>query len=243
MGGHQVKIPVAYPWFFLGLGGLGLWLSLRGGKAPEFVHQSGDYIISEKDYDVLVENLYKAHYDNGAIPPPGTVIPAKLLGDDKDPVVPGETPNFKWGEFRSVDDGPVPPLWRLYSASLARALEVIRASFRKPVEVRNVFRGYKKAMKNPDLIAKRSVPGYGGIGGFHPLAAAADIRVKGENSFTIADRIERLIAEGKIPEGGVGRYHHPDGSPGPTAHYDVRSLVGNPPPNSKFYRSRWNDPV
>lgn len=56
----------------------------------------------------------------------------------------------------------------------------------------------------------------------HCLGQAGDLKVKGFTPKQVADTIEKLIKEGKMHEGGIGRYNT-------FTHYDIRGT-----------KARWN---
>jgi len=123
------------------------------------------------------------------------------------------TDHFDSTEFACKDGTQVPDPMLPTVRTLAMQLEVIRAHFNAPVIV---ISGYRTGTYNRKIGgAKRSR---------HLIADAADIRVKGVKPRDVADAVERLIAEGKIRKGGVGRYDS-------FTHYDIRG-----------YNSRWVGP-
>ena len=114
------------------------------------------------------------------------------------------TENFMVEEFACKDGTAVP--FELYDnvSELANNLQVLRDELGKPIKIMS---GYRSPEYNIRIGGARKSQ--------HMQAKAADIRVKGIGPARLADKIEQLIAEGKMKKGGVGRY--------PTfTHYDVR---------------------
>lgn len=114
------------------------------------------------------------------------------------------TKNFNLAEFACKDGTPVPEEL-LYSVELLAAnLQVLRDYLGEPVHIHSAYR-------TPIYNAK--------IGGAkkskHLLAQAADITVKSKTPKQLAKIIEKLIAEKKMKQGGLGIY------PG-FVHYDIR---------------------
>lgn len=114
------------------------------------------------------------------------------------------TKNFHISEFACHDGVVVPE--ELYDnvLELAKNLQVLRDALGKPVKIMSGYRhlAYNKKIGG----AKKSQ---------HMVAKAGDLKVKGIGPKRLADKIESLVAEGKMKKGGVGRY--------PTfTHYDTR---------------------
>ena len=114
------------------------------------------------------------------------------------------TEHFKLSEFACNDDTPVPSrLWGNIQR-LMNQLEVLRQEFGRPI---NPFSAYRtpeyNARKNSEPTSQ------------HPKGKAADIRIAGVSPKVVADTIERLIHEGRMEQGGLGRYKS-------FCHYDVR---------------------
>lgn len=116
------------------------------------------------------------------------------------------TEHFSLGEFACHDGTPVPegliPLVR----TLAERLEVIREALGgKPMKI---LSGYRSPAWNKKV---------GGVkASYHVLGRAADITVEGVSPKIVADTIERLIRDGKLPPSGLGRYKG-------FTHYDTRA--------------------
>ena len=114
------------------------------------------------------------------------------------------TKNFHIDEFKCNDGTEVPQEYRNNVIDLATNLQVLRDYLGKPIYINS---GYRSPEYNAKVGgAKRSQ---------HKLAKAADIVVKGMTPTEVADAIEKLIKEGKMKHGGLGRYKT-------FTHYDVR---------------------
>lgn len=114
------------------------------------------------------------------------------------------TEHFMLREFDCHDGTPIPDELISNVALLAINLEVIRAEVGSPLHVNS---GYRTPTYNKKV---------GGVpGSQHLLAKASDITCKTHSPKQLADLILRLMTEGKIHNGGLGRY------PGFT-HYDIR---------------------
>ncbi len=120
------------------------------------------------------------------------------------------TNNFNLSEFKCHDGTDVPEHLLPNVMELAKNLQVLRNHFGKPIHINSAYRtvDYNKkiggATKSQHLIGK-----------------AADIRINGIAPKEVADAIEQLISEGKMKQGGLGRYNS-------FTHYDIRGV-----------RSRW----
>ena len=114
------------------------------------------------------------------------------------------TDNFHIKEFACHDGTNVPYDLVDNVQLLAENLQVLRDDIGKPIKV---ISGYRNKSYNTKIGgAKRSK---------HMSAMAADIRVTGMTPREVYDRIEALIADGKMLQGGMGRYSS-------FVHYDVR---------------------
>ena len=115
------------------------------------------------------------------------------------------TENFASVEFKCKDGTPVPIHYMEYVQDLARQLQKVRDYLDKPIRINS---GYRTPAYN------RSV---GGVdGSYHTLAMAADISVQDTSPEEVYCAIERLIADRRMQDGGLGyygRYGH--------IHYDI----------------------
>lgn len=114
------------------------------------------------------------------------------------------TKNFDLEEFACRDGSPVPVELVPNVKELAKNLQVIRDYLGEPVHINSSYR-------TPTYNAK--------VGGAkksqHLLAKAADITVKSKTPKQLKAIIEKLIAEKKIKQGGIGLYKG-------FVHYDIR---------------------
>lgn len=101
---------------------------------------------------------------------------------------------------------------------LAEHLEVIRLDLGKPLTVTSWYR-----------CPKRNAEVGGARKSIHLSGLAVDIKCGGFNGPEIAARIERLIKDERIPDGGVGVYATAPNM----CHFDVRTVAGKP-------RARWS---
>lgn len=116
------------------------------------------------------------------------------------------TKNFKLSELEFSD--PVPPDLVANAVELLQNLQVIRDHFQKPV---TIISGYRSPARNEAVGgAKKSQ---------HMEAKAADIKIAGVPTEEIYNRIDKLMAQGKIKTGGLGLYV----SSG-FVHYDTRGV-------------------
>jgi hypothetical protein len=123
------------------------------------------------------------------------------------------TKHFTRQEFDCNDGTPVPAQYMSNVIELAKQLEILRTAVgNKPI---NINSGYRTPTYNATLkgAAKDSQ---------HLQAKAADITIQGLTALQVYNIIEKLIAQGKMKQGGLGLYDT-------FVHYDIR---GN--------ASRWN---
>lgn len=114
------------------------------------------------------------------------------------------TKNFWLKEFKCNDGSEVPTEYMDNVYELAVNLQVLRDYFDKPIKINSGYRSPKYNKK---------------IGGAkysqHKLAKAADIVIEGVHPHIVHVTIEQLIKEGKMKDGGLGKYNN-------FTHYDVR---------------------
>lgn len=122
------------------------------------------------------------------------------------------TPNLFLDEFDCHDGSPVPDKYLANVRRLAVNLQALRSFYGRPLVV---ISGYRSPAWNLKVKGEDQSQ--------HLVAAAADIVVAGVAPLAVADTIEKLIRDGKMEEGGLGRYPH-----GTWVHYDVRG-----------HRARW----
>lgn len=114
------------------------------------------------------------------------------------------TKNFNLSEFACKDGTQVPKSLLPNVLLLANNLQVLRDYLGEPVRLNS---GYRTPTYNAKIGGAKASQ--------HLLAKAADITVKSKTPKQLAAIIERLIAEKKMKQGGLGTY------PG-FNHYDVR---------------------
>lgn len=106
------------------------------------------------------------------------------------------TPHFSWREFDCKDGTPVPAELRPHVEGLAGYLEIVRdAAGGRPV---TIVSGYRTPAYNKRCGGAKASE--------HVKARAADIRIAGMTWAQVHALILRLIAERRIPDGGVGKY-------------------------------------
>ena len=113
------------------------------------------------------------------------------------------TTNFSLNEFNKRNyNVPTDVLRNLID--LAKNLQVLRDEVKKPIKITS---GYRPA----ELNAKVG----GATKSRHITGQAADFKIEGYAPKQVAAIIEKLIAEGKMKQGGLGTYST-------WVHYDVR---------------------
>ncbi len=114
------------------------------------------------------------------------------------------TKNFDLAEFDCRDGSPVPPEYLGNAKEVAKNLQILRDEIGEAIHINSAYRtkSYNKKVGGKPLSQ-------------HLKAKAADITAKSFTPKQLAARIEKLIAAGKMKQGGIGIY------PGFT-HYDVR---------------------
>lgn len=114
------------------------------------------------------------------------------------------TKNFKLSELEFSD--AIPPELVANATELLKNLQVIRDHFQKPIVI---ISGYRSPARN-------AVVG-GADKSQHLHAKAADIKIAGVPTEEIYNRIDKLIAQGLIKQGGLGKYIKSG-----FVHYDIR---------------------
>lgn len=114
------------------------------------------------------------------------------------------TENFDLIEFQSHDGVLTPSAVLENLKILAQNLEVLRKELKAKIFVNS---GYRSPEHNKRI---------GGVDNSqHLLGNAADIKVNGYSPRAVYMAIERLIAKGKMKQGGLGLYNG-------FVHYDIR---------------------
>lgn len=117
------------------------------------------------------------------------------------------TKNFSKKEFECRDGSTMPSEVLENVKLLAKELQVLRDFVGKKVTVNS---GYRSKAYNATL--KGASPK-----SQHLLGKAADIVVEGMTPKKVAETIEKLIAQGKMKQGGIGVYKS-------FTHYDIRGV-------------------
>lgn len=121
------------------------------------------------------------------------------------------TKNFTIAEFESHDGAPMSDQVKKNIQELAKNLQVIRDYVGKPIKINS---GYRSPAQNTKVGGRSQSK--------HMLGQAADFVIPGLTTSQVYAIVEKLIAENKIKQGGVGFY--------PTwIHYDIRGT-----------KARWN---
>lgn len=121
-----------------------------------------------------------------------------------------QSKHFELSDFRSGDGVDVPTQYYGNLQELVRQLDVLRDELGVPIIITS---GYRSPSRNAEIGGKKN--------SYHKLAMAADMTSVFLTPRKIKATIEKLIAEGKMKEGGIGLYPN-------FVHYDVRG-----------FRSRW----
>jgi len=112
--------------------------------------------------------------------------------------------NFKLSELEFSD--AIPPELVANATELLKNLQVIRDHFQKPIVI---ISGYRSPARNAQV--------GGADKSQHLHAKAADIKIAGVPTEEIYNRIDKLIAQGLIKQGGLGKYIKSG-----FVHYDIR---------------------
>jgi len=115
------------------------------------------------------------------------------------------TKNFSLSEFDCKDGTKVPTQFIPNVQKLANNLQVLRDYLGVPVRITGS--GYRTPSHNKKVGGAKNSQ--------HLPAKAADINADGFTPVQLAKVIEKLIAEGKMTEGGIGIYKG-------FVHYDIR---------------------
>lgn len=115
------------------------------------------------------------------------------------------TANFNSKEFDCKDGTKVPDHFMANCREVAQNLQVLRNELGVPVTITGS--GYRTPSHNKKV--------KGAAHSQHLTCSAADINALGYTPKQLALKIEKLIAEGKMKQGGIGIY------PG-FVHYDIR---------------------
>ena len=141
---------------------------------------------------------------------------AKLLSaNEKTPGAPAGVKNFTYAEMEYYDR--IPKELIPNADKVLQNLQVLRDACGKPI---SVMSGYRSPERNENVGgAKKSQ---------HMEANACDIKIKDMKPEDAAKLVEKLIAEGKMCQGGLGIYPRSTAAEG-WIHYDTRGV-----------KARWN---
>ncbi len=114
------------------------------------------------------------------------------------------TKNFHLNEFACRDGSETPCEVAINLKELALNLQVLRDDFKKPISINS---GYRSPAYNKRI--------GGATKSQHLYGNAADIVIGGVTPLQVHSRIEQLIKDGKMKNGGLGIYNT-------FVHYDVR---------------------
>lgn len=114
-------------------------------------------------------------------------------------------PNFTMLEMTCKDGTPVPPELEANAHKVLDNLQVLRDAIGEPIHINS---GYRTPAYNKKVGGKPASQ--------HMKATACDITTKNMTPKQVHKLIEKLIAQGKMHNGGLGLY------PG-FVHYDVRT--------------------
>jgi uncharacterized protein YcbK (DUF882 family) len=115
------------------------------------------------------------------------------------------TNNFNLQEFDSKCGREMPSQVITNIIELAKNLQVLRDEVKKSIQITS---GYRSPEHNAKVKGAKLSQ--------HITGMAADIKVSGMTPKQVAEVIERLIAEKKMKEGGIGIYKT-------WVHYDIRN--------------------
>jgi uncharacterized protein YcbK (DUF882 family) len=115
------------------------------------------------------------------------------------------TNNFNLQEFDSKCGREMPSQVVTNIIELAKNLQVLRDEVKKSIQITS---GYRSPEHNAKVKGAKNSQ--------HITGMAADIKVAGMTPKQVAEVIERLIAEKKMKEGGIGIYKT-------WLHYDIRN--------------------
>lgn len=119
------------------------------------------------------------------------------------------TPHFALSELRCRCGCSAEPALVASLARVAQALEQLRAAIGRPVQV---ISGHRCPKRNRQV--------GGSPRSQHMAGTAVDVQVEGMTGVQLRQVVERLIAEGLVPDGGIGTYADRPW----TLHYDQRTV-------------------
>lgn len=127
------------------------------------------------------------------------------------------TKDFYIYEFRDHRTGQLPPAEFMSNVkNLASNLQILRDSVGRQINILSAYRSHESNRLTGGKPAS-----------LHLTASAADIRIPGLTPVQVFLKIQQLINEGKMKQGGVGLYQNPRNL---FVHYDIRGT-----------KTRWDD--
>ena len=190
-----------------------MWKKLKSFFAKFFSHdQSPIGMVPDSTTDTITVTL-EAEYD--AIDILGKAEVVEVLPEVSLSFEKKLTKNFSLEEFSCNDKNktPVPKKYFKNVSELADNLQILRVELGKPIKV---ISGYRTLAHNTKVGGVKTSQ--------HMKAKAGDLKVKGLSPRKVADKIKKLIEEGKMKKGGVGLYKT-------FVHYDTRGV------NRRWYGS------
>lgn len=116
------------------------------------------------------------------------------------------TKNFSLEEFACKDGSSVPDQYLENVKELAKNLQVLRDELGVSI---TILSGYRSPEHNKEVDGKKASK--------HLIAQAADIVTRKHTPKQLANIIEKLIADKKMKQGGLGLYPS-------FVHYDIRGI-------------------
>lgn len=145
--------------------------------------------------------------ETGNLVVPDSMFPSLIGASLTDSPTTIQSKYFKLSEFASGDGVQVPTQYYGNLQELVTQLDILRDELGFPFFISS---GYRSPSRNAQIGGKTN--------SYHKLAMAADIYSPFAPPKKIKATIEKLIAEGKMKQGGIGLY--------PTfVHYDVRGFM------------------
>ncbi len=158
--------------------------------------ETGDFVVPEDDETLVPTSFWSQYFSTG------------LAANKKKSI---RSNHFDLSDLRSGDGVDVPEKYYGNAQELMNNLDALREYLGYPITISS---GYRSPARNARIGGSRN--------SFHRVAMAADLTSIFVSSRKMRDAIEKLIAEGKMKQGGIGFY--PD-----FVHYDIRGT-----------RARWS---
>lgn len=113
------------------------------------------------------------------------------------------TKNFSLSEFNCKDGTAVPTKYICNVTELAKQLQVLRDEVDQPIDIES---GYRTPTHNKKVGGAKNSQ--------HLYGTAADIKVRNMTPKEVVTKIEEMILQGKLKNGGLGLYAS-------WVHYDI----------------------